>query len=67
MNLMPMFIDSSLAAGDIDTTIKYGVLSCIECGCCAFICPAARPLVQTMKLAKKKIKEREYYETIYKI
>ena len=58
MNLMPMFIDNALAAGDIDTTIKYGVLSCIECGCCAFICPAARPLVQTMKLAKKKIKER---------
>lgn len=59
MNLMPMFIDSALASGDIDTTIKYGVGSCIECGCCAFICPASRPLVQTMKLAKKKIKERK--------
>ena len=59
MNLMPMFIDSALANADIDTTIKYGVMSCIECGCCAFICPAARPLVQTMKLAKKKIKERK--------
>ncbi len=59
MNLMPMFIDSALANADIDTTIKYGVLSCIECGSCAFICPASRPLVQTMKLAKKKIKERK--------
>ena len=59
MNLMPMFIDSALANADLDTTIKYGVLSCIECGCCAFICPASRPLVQTLKLAKKKIKERK--------
>ena len=25
---------------------------CMECGCCAYICPAHRPLVQTNKLAK---------------
>jgi len=25
---------------------------CMECGCCSFICPASRPLVQTNKLAK---------------
>ncbi len=58
MRLMPMFIDSALAAGDVGETEKLGVLSCIECGCCAYVCPAKRPLVQTMKLAKKKLKER---------
>ena len=25
---------------------------CMECGCCSYICPARRPLVQTNKLAK---------------
>lgn len=25
---------------------------CMECGCCSFVCPANRPLVQTNKLAK---------------
>ena len=25
---------------------------CMECGCCSYICPAHRPLVQTNKLAK---------------
>lgn len=25
---------------------------CMECGCCAYICPAHRPLVQTNKLSK---------------
>jgi electron transport complex protein RnfC len=24
----------------------------MECGCCSYICPAHRPLVQTNKLAK---------------
>lgn len=24
----------------------------MECGCCSYICPAKRPLVQTNKLAK---------------
>jgi len=27
----------------------------MECGCCAYICPAHRPLVQTNKLAKAKL------------
>lgn len=25
---------------------------CMECGCCSYVCPAKRPLVQTNKLAK---------------
>lgn len=58
MVLMPMYIDSYTLAGNIDGAIKYGVCNCIECGCCAYACPAKRPLVQSIKLAKKKIKER---------
>ena len=59
MRLMPMFIDSALSYGDVDKTAELGVTSCIECGCCSFVCPAKRPLVQTMKLAKKKLKEKK--------
>ena len=25
---------------------------CIECGCCSFVCPAKRPLVQNNRLGK---------------
>lgn len=28
---------------------------CMECGCCAYVCPAKRPIVQTNKLAKAKL------------
>ena len=29
---------------------------CMECGCCSFVCPAKRPLVQTNKLAKARLR-----------
>ena len=35
-----------------DDLEKLHVDLCMECGCCAYICPAHRPLVQTNKLSK---------------
>ena len=29
----------------------------MECGCCSYICPAARPLVQKNKLAKAVLRQ----------
>jgi Na+-translocating ferredoxin:NAD+ oxidoreductase RnfC subunit len=31
----------------------------MECGCCAFSCPAKRPLTQYMKLAKAALRDHE--------
>lgn len=30
---------------------------CMECGCCSYVCPANRPIVQNNKLAKAKLNE----------
>ena len=38
------------------------VNACMECGCCSFVCPANRPLVQTNKLAKQFLKEEKAKE-----
>ncbi len=57
MNLMPMYIDIYTLRGDYATAKKYGATNCIECGCCAYTCPSKRPIVQSVKLAKRKIKE----------
>ena len=38
------------------------VNNCMECGCCSFVCPANRPLVQTNKLAKALLKEEKAKE-----
>ena len=54
MRLMPMFIDAYSLVGDITNAVRYGARNCIECGCCAYVCPAKRPLVQSIRLAKRK-------------
>ena len=59
MNLMPMYIDFYTLAGDYQSAIKYGVEHCIECGCCAYSCPAKRTIVQSVKLCKAKLKEKK--------
>jgi electron transport complex protein RnfC len=30
----------------------YHIGACMECGCCAYICPARLPLVQLIRLGK---------------
>ena len=57
MNLMPMYIDAYTLAENYGEAKRYGALDCIECGCCAFTCPAKRTIVQSVKVAKRKIKE----------
>ena len=57
MRLMPMYIESHALAGDYKGAEKYGAMNCIECGSCAYNCPAKRPLVQSISMAKSKIKE----------
>jgi electron transport complex protein RnfC len=32
-------------------------VSCIECGCCSYACPAKRPLLQWIRLGKLKVRQ----------
>ena len=52
----PAGIERAYAVGDTAAMEKWGVDACMECGCCSFVCPAHRPLVQTNKLAKAALK-----------
>ena len=53
----PSAIELAYKAGDAEGMAKWGLDACMECGCCAYICPANRPLVQTNKLAKAALRE----------
>ncbi len=57
MGLAPMQVEQAMAARDNEKLARLGVMSCMECGCCSYGCPAKRPLVQSMRLAKQKLKE----------
>ena len=44
-------------AKDGEALKKLNAMVCMECGCCAYVCPAKRPLVQTNRLAKGVLRE----------
>lgn len=58
MNLLPYRIEQLALAKDFADMGKLHVSSCIECGVCTFVCPAKRPLMQAIRLAKKTAKDR---------
>jgi electron transport complex protein RnfC len=52
MGLQPNEIGVYVEAGRGKDTSPFGLFECFECGCCAYVCPAKRPLVQFIRLAK---------------
>lgn len=34
-----------------------GVLNCMECGCCSYVCPSCRPIVDYIRLSKLQIRK----------
>jgi electron transport complex protein RnfC len=43
-------------ANNIEMLEEFEVMDCMECGTCAFNCPAGRPLVQAIRLGKSMVK-----------
>ena len=41
---------------DVEELERLRVDICMECGCCSFICPAGKPLVEINKLSKAKLR-----------
>jgi electron transport complex protein RnfC len=56
MGLEPKEIGIYVEANRAQDTAQFGVFDCFECGSCAYVCPAKRPLVQFVRLAKMKAK-----------
>lgn len=52
LNLMPANIETAFKLERPEELKVLKVNLCMECGCCAFVCPAKRPLVQVNKLSK---------------
>ncbi len=55
MGLQPYLISAYSDLNRFDDAEKYGALDCMECGCCAYNCPANRRIVQSVRLAKAEI------------
>jgi electron transport complex protein RnfC len=55
INLMPVNISNYALLDKFDQAESANALDCIECGACSFICPAKRPLVDSIRVAKREI------------
>ncbi len=52
MRLTPTLIVRSVDTEDLSAAKKYGLMDCIECGSCAYVCPSRVRLVQTIRIGK---------------
>ncbi len=53
--LQPIYMSAYSLKYDFEKAEEYRALDCIECGSCSFICPSKRPLLQSIRVAKKEI------------
>ena len=64
--LVPTKLAEAAEADDFESFEKFGGMECIECGSCAYVCPAKRYIVQSMRYGKRKtgaiIRERKAAE-----
>ncbi len=51
--LSPALLAIAVESGDYKDAEKIGLLDCIECGTCSFVCPAHRHLVQRFRVGKQ--------------
>jgi len=53
--LMPNRIGDYAQIDNFEACKEYGVLDCMECGSCAYVCASRRPLVHLIKYAKSRL------------
>lgn len=58
INLMPVNISANALLDRFEQAEALHALDCIECGSCSFVCPAKRPLVDSIRVAKREIMAR---------
>jgi electron transport complex protein RnfC len=56
-SLSPFYLANLADYGRFEEAEAWGILDCMECGACSFICPAKRYLVQRLKYGKMKVME----------
>ncbi|MBI5237217.1 MAG: electron transport complex subunit RsxC [Deltaproteobacteria bacterium] len=58
MGLMPYRLGDYGRTQMVDELKLWGGFSCIECGCCSYICPSKRPLLQWIRVGKFKARQQ---------
>jgi electron transport complex protein RnfC len=57
--LSPVLMNNALESGDLDEAVWAGLMDCIECGACTYVCPARIRLVQRFRVGKARLRARQ--------
>lgn len=63
MYLEPTTIVQLVKREQLDEALRLGLMDCIECGCCAYSCPARIPLTQYLRQGKHAFRQRKAQES----
>ena len=69
MRLNPTAFANAMNLGTDDKMARleeYSINLCMECGCCSYVCPASRPIVQNNRLAKTALREYKAHKSTLK-
>lgn len=59
MGLEPYLLMLQGDAGMWQEMAASGVMNCLECGSCSYVCPASRPLLDIIKLGKQELRKKK--------
>jgi electron transport complex protein RnfC len=59
VGLLPVEMVSQIRAGNLENSVKIGLLDCIACGSCSYVCPSHIPLIQYFNFAKGELTARQ--------
>ncbi|NNF98168.1 MAG: 4Fe-4S dicluster domain-containing protein [Desulfobacteraceae bacterium] len=52
VNILPEFAYKAVLAGEVEEYLAHGLLDCVECGLCSYVCPSKIELTHTFMRAK---------------
>ena len=64
MNLIPTQLMKYAKSDHLKEAEDWGILDCVECGCCQYTCPACIPLVHWIRLGKNNVMIEKKKESV---
>jgi electron transport complex protein RnfC len=59
MYLLPSTLGILCERHKFEEARQLGLMDCVECGCCTYVCPAGRPMVHMFKFGKTELFKRD--------
>jgi Na+-transporting NADH:ubiquinone oxidoreductase subunit A len=52
VDIWPQMTFKSILAEEVEESLAHGLLDCVECGLCSYVCPSKIELTATLQAAK---------------